>query len=198
MTTPSEPSVPSGGPSWGSPSADPTWGTPPSPSTPLPGAGDGPSWQVPSGGPGPAGPQAPRGAAFFDGVRALGVGRPDHGRWFAGVCAGVARRWGLPTGLVRIAFVVLGALTGVGLLVYGLAWMLLPHQDGRIHLQQAMQGVVTAGFLASVLAVLADSPLGVDGPILTWHRGPGLLLLALIALTVWAVSSHRRTRHHGC
>src|SRR3954451_10122920 len=55
--------------------------------------------------------------------------RPTEGRMFAGVCAGVAKRWNLDVTLVRISAVVLTLLSGVGLVAYVAAWMLTPSTD---------------------------------------------------------------------
>jgi len=142
-------------------------------------------------GPGPdAAPAAtaPPGAEFFDRVRALGVVRPDEGRWAAGVCAGLARRWGLDPLLVRGLFVVAGLVTGIGLGVYGVLWLLLPHPDGRIHAQQVLRGTVTAGFVGGVSFVLIDFPLsnGVMGGG-GWGFPPfgGIATLAVVGLGIW-------------
>jgi len=44
-----------------------------------------------------------------------------------GVCAGIARRYGLDPGLVRLVWVLLTVLTsGVGVVVYIAAWVILP------------------------------------------------------------------------
>src|SRR3954454_23593971 len=56
--------------------------------------------------------------------------RPTEGRMFAGVCAGVAKRWNLDVTLVRIVAVVLTLLSGVGLAAYVAAWLLTPSVDG--------------------------------------------------------------------
>jgi phage shock protein PspC (stress-responsive transcriptional regulator) len=161
--------------------------------TPEPGA---PRYQN-SGTEQPTGPQAVPGATFFDTIRSWGVVRTDEGRWVAGVCTGLARRWNMNPMVVRGLFVLLSLLTGVGLAVYGLLWLLLPHPDGRIHAQQVLTGTVTAGFFGGVIAVLLDLPSGA-GPWGPWHHG-GLFPLALIALVVWFVlrnrSAHSRTHH---
>jgi len=136
----------------------------------------------------PGGPAVPPGARFFDTIRSWGVVRPDDGRWAAGVCAGLARRWGMKPGTVRILFVLTGLLTGIGLATYGVLWLLLPHPDGRIHAQQVLSGTVSAGFFGGLLAVLADHPFAgswsdTGAP---WrHHGPAVLPLALIALAIW-------------
>jgi len=128
----------------------------------------------------PTGRSTQPGAGFFDGIRSLGIVRPDDDRWAAGVAAGIARRWNLDPAVVRIAFVVLSVLGGLGVALYGLGWLLLPHPDGRIHAQQVLTGTVTAGFVGAALLLLCTAP----------THGP-LLPLALVALVIWTLS-HRR------
>lgn len=52
--------------------------------------------------------------------------RFPEGRVLAGVCSGVSQSTGIDITLVRIAFVLLTLATGMGVLVYSLAWLLLP------------------------------------------------------------------------
>jgi phage shock protein PspC (stress-responsive transcriptional regulator) len=51
--------------------------------------------------------------------------RPRDGRWIAGVCAGLADRFGFSPGLVRLVFVIFG-LVGAGELAYIILWILIP------------------------------------------------------------------------
>ena len=51
--------------------------------------------------------------------------RPRRGKLIAGVCAGLADRFGLPRSLVRLGFVVFG-IVGVGELVYIALWIIVP------------------------------------------------------------------------
>ena len=51
--------------------------------------------------------------------------RPTNGNWLAGVCAGLADRFGISRGLVRLAFVVFG-FVGAGEIVYIILWVLMP------------------------------------------------------------------------
>ena len=51
--------------------------------------------------------------------------RPSNGRMLAGVCAGLANRFGISTGLVRLAFVLFG-LFGAGEIVYIVLWIIMP------------------------------------------------------------------------
>lgn len=53
--------------------------------------------------------------------------RPRQGRIIAGVCAGLARRFGISVTLIRIAFVIF-AVTGIGELVYLILWLIIPKE----------------------------------------------------------------------
>lgn len=53
------------------------------------------------------------------------LARPRQGKLIAGVCAGLANRFGLSVGLVRLAFVIFG-LVGAGELAYIVLWILMP------------------------------------------------------------------------
>jgi phage shock protein PspC (stress-responsive transcriptional regulator) len=52
--------------------------------------------------------------------------RPRNGRWIAGVCAGIADRFGVSRTLVRAIFVVSIVLPGPQFLVYIVLWILIP------------------------------------------------------------------------
>ncbi|GAA2816257.1 PspC domain-containing protein [Saccharopolyspora taberi] len=52
--------------------------------------------------------------------------RPQQGKWIAGVCAGLADRFGISRGLVRFLFVLSCALPGPQILIYVLLWILIP------------------------------------------------------------------------
>jgi phage shock protein C len=51
--------------------------------------------------------------------------RPQDDKWIAGVCAGIAQRFGVSTGLVRLVFVLFG-LFGAGEIAYIVLWILMP------------------------------------------------------------------------
>ena len=51
--------------------------------------------------------------------------RPRNGKIIAGVCAGLADRFGIPRTLVRLGFVLFG-LFGVGEIVYIVLWIIMP------------------------------------------------------------------------
>lgn len=54
--------------------------------------------------------------------------RPRQGRWIAGVCAGLADRFGVSRGMVRLGFVIFG-LVGAGEIAYIVAWVVMPKED---------------------------------------------------------------------
>ena len=57
--------------------------------------------------------------------------RLRQGRMVAGVCAGLAAYFGVDANLVRLAFGVFTVFYGLGILVYLIAWAVLPEEgDG--------------------------------------------------------------------
>jgi phage shock protein PspC (stress-responsive transcriptional regulator) len=58
-----------------------------------------------------------------------GLIRPRSGRVLGGVCAGLARRFGLDPWLARILFLaILMILPGSQILIYPLLWILMPSE----------------------------------------------------------------------
>jgi phage shock protein PspC (stress-responsive transcriptional regulator)/signal transduction histidine kinase len=83
---------------------------------------------------------------------------PDRGV-IAGVAAGLARRFGIDPIIVRVAFVATSVAGGAGLAVYGIAWMLMPTEDGRRAPIERIAGrrdtwMVVAGAVCLALALL--------------------------------------------
>ncbi len=54
--------------------------------------------------------------------------RPRQGKLIAGVCAGIAQRYGRSAGLVRGLFVLSLLLPGPQILLYAALWVLLPSE----------------------------------------------------------------------
>jgi signal transduction histidine kinase len=54
------------------------------------------------------------------------VRRDRAAGWLGGVCAGIARRYGVDVALVRLAFVVATAAGGFGIFLYALGWLVIP------------------------------------------------------------------------
>ena len=55
--------------------------------------------------------------------------RPVRGRMIAGVCAGVAQRFGWSVGLVRLLTVLSLLIPGPQLIFYVALWILIPSSD---------------------------------------------------------------------
>src|SRR5665647_895610 len=106
-------------------------------------------------------PPAPRSGldSFFDSIRRIGIARTES-RWIGGVSGGLARRLGIDVALTRGILLVLAIFGGLGLVLYGAAWALLPEErDGRIHLQEAIRGNVDGAIVGAIaLVVLGASP----------------------------------------
>jgi phage shock protein C len=54
--------------------------------------------------------------------------RPRDGRIIAGVCAGLARRFGWSPFMVRLLFVLSLLLPGTQVIVYVILWILMPNE----------------------------------------------------------------------
>ncbi|HTN57570.1 MAG TPA: PspC domain-containing protein [Protaetiibacter sp.] len=146
--------------------------------------------------PGPA--SAPGESGFFTWLRALGVQRQNG--WLGGVCGGIAARIGLDPLLVRGIAVVLAVVGAPVVLLYAIAWFLLPDAAGTIHARELGHGRVTRA-LPGIVAVFLLSFLPLTqgfwyaGALywgdLGWGGATGriiwtaVLLAAVIVLVVW-------------
>lgn len=145
--------------------------------------------------PAPA-PQRSGGDGFFDAMRRIGVVRTQE-RWIGGVAGGIALRFGIDPLLVRGIFGVTALFGGAGLVIYGLAWALLPEQiDGRIHLQETLRGRFDIAVLGAIGMFIVGISRG-DGWFGWWGaRGFGWLtgllwfaaIAALVALVIAAAN----------
>ncbi|MGI8596441.1 MAG: PspC domain-containing protein [Thermoleophilaceae bacterium] len=57
-----------------------------------------------------------------------GLVRPRRGKMIAGVCAAIARRFGLSASLVRFLFLVSCILPGPQFVIYLAGWILIPRE----------------------------------------------------------------------
>ncbi|MDZ4091081.1 MAG: PspC domain-containing protein [Arthrobacter sp.] len=158
---------PAGGPGAGA------GGTPPPPPPPPP------YYYGPT--PPPSGSQPQN---FFDWIRSQGIHRGRE-RWVGGVASGIAQRLGVDPLIVRGILIVLTVFAGVGVLLYGIAWALLPEPDGRIHVQEAAAGRWSSGMTGALITTIIGFPslgTGVWG----WDRyGFG----ALVWTVVWVAGA---------
>jgi phage shock protein PspC (stress-responsive transcriptional regulator) len=56
------------------------------------------------------------------------LARPRDDRWIAGVCSGLARRFGVSSRVMRLIFVVSCLLPGPQFLIYLILWVMLPNE----------------------------------------------------------------------
>ena len=136
---------------------------------------------APPADPGPP-PTAPPGLPtgsdrFFSWVEGLGIVRADG--WLGGVCGGLAARLRIDPIIVRGIFVVVALFGFPALLVYAIAWALLPDTSGRIHLRELFRGrydaAMTGVFILAVVGFV---------PVVPWLRN--ILMWPLWALTGFA------------
>ncbi|GAA1973958.1 hypothetical protein GCM10009718_07380 [Isoptericola halotolerans] len=145
----------------------------------------------------PPPPRRPAGEGFFDSVRRIGITRSDD-RWVGGVAAGLADRFRLDPLLVRGLLILSFFVAGAGLVLYGIAWALLPERsDGRIHLQEAIRGTFDVAMLGAGIAVLLGLIWG--GGFWPWWIGPAewvsvLLWIGFWVAVVWLIVKLVRTR----
>ena len=107
-------------------------------------------------------PDAPAGRGsqplnFFDWIRSQGIHRGRE-RWVGGVASGIAQRFGVDPLIVRGILIVLTVFAGVGVLLYGIAWALLPEPDGRIHVQEAAAGRWSSGMTGALITTVIGFP----------------------------------------
>ena len=137
----------------------------------------------------PASTPTPALDRFFDSLRRSSVTR-SHDRVIAGVCAGIAERFGISAAIVRVGAVVL-ALFGPGLFLYLLAWLLLPRYDGQVRLERAVRGGEASSIVLLVVTLLTFIP-DFFGH---WRMGPwpliALGILAIVGFKKGWWGSHR-------
>ncbi len=151
------------------PSAVPAENTPPASSSPAPPpsaptgtAPDEPASTPPEGRPSPDG--SPPWGAGFAGPPPWGAGfdgpsfsrdklvRPRQGRYIAGVSGALARATNTDPVLWRVLLAVLGILSGVGVLLYLIGWLIIPAEGDHASPVESLLGKGRAGM--SPLAVV--------------------------------------------
>ncbi|WP_078888349.1 PspC domain-containing protein [Streptomyces sclerotialus] len=115
----------------------------------------------------------------------------------AGVCGGLGRHWDLDPVIFRIVLAVLAVSSGIGLIVYGFAWLLIPveHEDEN-EVRRLLSGRVEGAALTAILVALVGCGLFLS----VLGRGGGLAFTVMLALAVagsayW--SKQRRAAAHG-
>ncbi|MCU1441692.1 MAG: PspC protein [Rhodoglobus sp.] len=138
----------------------------------------------------------PPGNRFFAWLRALDL--PRQPGWIGGVCAGIAARLGIDPLIVRGIAVVVAILGGPAFLLYAAAWLLLPDQKNKIHLEELFRGRLEspiAGIGVLVLLSLLPVTQGFwyagsafwGEPYWGMTVGRALWTIAVLAAIVWFV-----------
>ena len=158
-----------------------------------------PDFTPPAADPSGPAPEPPAEHGFFTSIRRADMARPED-RWVGGVSGAVARRLGIDPLIVRALFVASVFFAGIGLVLYGVGWALLPEEsDGRIHAQELGRGNSDVALLGAAGFVLAGLVAG-DGrwTLAGWWNAAGLgwingvLGLAVVGVVVAIVISGAR------
>lgn len=129
------------------------------PDDPKPGAGpktepgpnDPPPWFPPAGGP-DAGPYFSRDA--FSREKLV---RPRQGRYVAGVCGALARATNTDPVLWRVLLAVLGVLSGVGVLLYLIGWLVMPAEGDTASPIESLLGKGRSGMAPASVVLLGGA-----------------------------------------
>ena len=79
--------------------------------------------------------------------------RPGEGRWIAGVALGLANRLQVQPWLVRVVFVILVPVGGVGIFLYAAGWILIPDQGEPESIARGWSGRPSARRWAGVILI---------------------------------------------
>jgi len=109
------------------------------------------------------------------------LSRKQEGRLVAGVCSGLAAHLGVDPSVVRIAFVLLTAAGGVGILAYAALWLVL-----RPDMPNGSRGAAVAG-TAGKIQVAAYAGLAAALLLIAWLAGAVVAVWPLVAAALGAV-----------
>ncbi len=123
-------------------------------------------------------------------VMNLPVRRTRENAVLTGVCAGLARRWGVDANLLRIALIILSFATGLGLVLYGVGYLVLPADDTTPSpVRRALPFTRDWPMPALVITLTAVGFLAFG--LLGGWSGIGVLPV-LVALGIWYAASRRQ------
>src|SRR6266545_1792441 len=162
---------------------------PPRPEPPFGGAGFPPPGGFPPPPPGTAG-WATR----------YGLVRPRQGRMLAGVCAAIGRATNTDPVLWRVLFAVLTLAGGVSVLVYVVAWLMIPSEGDTGSPLEALLGRGRSSTSPALVVIMALFAMLAVGSVVFGKVRPWLVVVALIAAAVLLVnrnSLHRSAAPGG-
>lgn len=115
----------------------------------------------------------------------------SENRLIAGVCGGLADHLRIKLGYVRVAFLILAAFGGIGILLYAWLWVFVPSAEEAQADEIRSWGTRTR----SLAEEMSRVPQGLFGPRQSWEKnsswrdtliGLGLLALAMLAFGQWS------------
>lgn len=118
--------------------------------------------------------------------RVLRRSRDD--RVIAGVCGGFGRYLGVDPILIRVAFVVLVVGGGVGFLIYGLAWLVIPNEAPGEELGAAPRSSAAGGRVLVGTGLIALGAIILIDRYVSWFdkvAAPIVLIGIGVAIIVW-------------
>lgn len=122
---------------------------------------------------------------LFAAARRLGLPRDGEEKWFGGVAAGLARRWGVDPLIVRAGFILATVLFGIGVPLYFVGWSLLPDDHGEIAAEKAVRHGDPGSIALCVIAVVVSC--GGFGAFWSFGNGWGVGGQAIgLAILAWA------------
>ena len=118
--------------------------------------------------------------------------RSEHHRVIAGVCGGLGRHLDIDPVVFRVVLAVLCFSGGIGLFIYGLAWLIVPIADsGRNEMQRLLTGRVDAQSLGAMLVTVLGT-----GILFTYmNQGNHFFPLLLIAFLTFAALRYDPAKH---
>lgn len=126
-------------------------------------------------------------------TRAAPLARRRSGRLLAGVAGGVADHLGVNVLWVRVAFVVLAAANGAGVIAYGLLWVFVRQEAADVTRQVTVKERQQAMGLAALGLGIGLAGAALQNQVVGWIVGP-LGVAALGAAVVWREADEAQRR----
>ena len=112
--------------------------------------------------------------------------RVDEGHVLGGVCAGLGRQLGIDPVVLRVVLAVLAPFGGVGIILYGVGWLLMPQDRGEESILEQQLGRRRNGSPDNAIFVGAVVVLGLVAVSIPWWglpwHVPALLVLSVLGL----------------
>lgn len=131
------------------------------------------------------------------------LNRTEHHRVVAGVCGGLGRHLDIDPVVFRVVTVVLCLSGGLGLFLYGLAWLIIPTEPvpdgkggvrpGRTELQRVLTGRVDGQSVGAVLLTV----IGTGVFFASMGDGDQLFPMLLLGALVFLAVRYDPERHHA-